>query len=158
MSSRDSPALTLDVAGRQADRLCVLALFGLLASAAALVGMRDPAVGLCLGTIGPVVIGYGLWRARWIGLQRLGRIVWLSDGRWQLAEMGGRVFEATLRGDSRAGSLYVWLRWDAEIVYSMLLFRGDLTEPALRRLIVRLRIDGSRSSREAPTPGASVDL
>jgi hypothetical protein len=144
MSSHASPPLVLEVGGRRADRRGVALLLALTVLVVAVAWLQGAALGLglCLATAG--VLGYGLWRARWFGVRRLSRIAWLADGRWELVDASGQVLEASLRGDTRVGSHYVWLRWNADVARSMLLFRGDLTEVELRRLIVRLRIQGLR--------------
>jgi hypothetical protein len=142
MSSRDSPPLSLEVRKRGAERWCAATLVALTVLAVVQTSMQAPLTGVSLTLVGGAVLGYGMWRAQWFGSRRLVRIAWLPDGRWQLVDASGVVVEASLRGDSRVGSHYAWLRWDADIVRSMLLFRGDLTEADLRRLIVRLRIDG----------------
>jgi hypothetical protein len=145
MSSRDVPALTLDVSRRRTDLRCASSLLALCALASVIAGVRSPVLGLCLAVVGLGSVSYGFWRACWWGTRRLDRIAWLPDGRWLLSERGGQSLEGRLRGDSRVGASYLWLRWDADIVRSMLLFHGDLTEPELRRLIVRCRIQGLQS-------------
>lgn len=58
----------------------------------------------------------------------------LTDGR-------GNELPAELRLDTRAGTSWVWLRWNAEGVRSMLLIQGDVGKAELRRLCLRLRLD-----------------
>jgi hypothetical protein len=150
MSSSTSSALTLDVEGRRTERRCILAASGLAACASTLAGLQSVAVAAVLALVGAGVLAYGFWRAGWVGSARIVRIAWLSDGRWLIAASSGRSIEGQLRADSRVGTWWVWLRWDADRVRSMLLFRGDLTEPDLRRLIVRLRIEGVGSRAQPP--------
>jgi len=150
MSSRDLPALILEVSHRRADRWCAVAVIALALVSSSLAAASHPAIGLCLALLAAASLSVGLWRARWFGRRRLSRVAWLPDGRWLLADRDGQWVEGRLRGDSRFGSHYVWLRWDADIVQSMLLFCGDLTEPDMRRLIVRLRIEGLPGPLETP--------
>jgi hypothetical protein len=104
----------------------------------------------------------GFWRAGWIGHQRqIIRIVWQADGRWFLTNARGGTVEAALRADTRISKRAIWLRWDIQLdcpgpwasipLRSMLLVTGDLPEPDLRRLFVRLRIDRSRPAAQLPT-------
>lgn len=152
MSSTSSPTLTCDVHARRADR-CV----ALLAPAAGAVGMSlvtsfDTLTTCMLLPTSVFLICGGLWRARWIGARRIASFTWLADGRWQLTDRGGASTEATLRKDSRVGSHWVWLRWQAGDRSwngsSLLLNAGDVSAHELRRLVLRLRIDGS--SRNTP--------
>jgi hypothetical protein len=95
------------------------------------------AVGVCLG----------LWRQGWLGGERrLTSVSWLPDGRWLLADAGHASAPADLRADSRVGSRWLWLRWNADCPHrprrrSLLLVRGDIPNPDLRRLVVRLRLE-----------------
>jgi hypothetical protein len=158
MSSRDSPPLNLNVGKRRAEGWCATLLIALAVLTVALLTQGAyAAAGLWLALAGAGPLAYGMRRATWFGPRRLVRIAWLADGRWELAEGTSAPFEATLRADTRVGSHYVWLRWDTDIVRSMLLFHGDLTEADLRRLIVRLRIEGLRNeaSQQSADKGAN---
>ena len=95
----------------------------------------------------------GFRNAGWIGRRRrIQRIVWQADGRWCLIEGAGQQVEAVLRGDSRVAAAHAWLHWDVQPPQrgsrTVLLVPGDVSEPDLRRLAVRLRID--QPGRAAP--------
>ena len=103
-----------------------------------------------LAALTALVVATGLARAGWLGgRDRIERIVWSSDGSWLLADAQGRSFEGTLRDDSRVGNHLVWLRWNASRTRSMLLVSGDIATAELRRLVVRLRLEGVRPVRRA---------
>ncbi|HEY4365929.1 MAG TPA: hypothetical protein VGN07_01740 [Steroidobacteraceae bacterium] len=110
----------------------------------------------------------GFNRAGWLGQQRrIRRLVWQADGRWFLSDTDRRQTEVTLRGDSRIGAGYAWLRWDTvssnripprriggAVIRTLLLVSGDVSRPELRRLLTRLRIhsplDGGRATLPLP--------
>jgi hypothetical protein len=94
----------------------------------------------------------GFWKAGWLGGRlRLRRIAWQVDGGWLLTDFSGATRQAELRGDSRLGAGCAWLRWDVQRgagwlwarTCTLLLVPGDVSAPDLRRLRVRLRIDGA---------------
>jgi hypothetical protein len=153
MSLQDLPALTLDVGKRRTERRCAWALASLVVLASGFAMARSVALGSFLAVGSSAA--YGLWRHGRSRCRRLTTIAWLADGRWRLVEEDGRVVEAVLRADSRISSHCVWLRWNADIVRSMLLFRGDLTEADLRRLIVKLRIEGARPAADPSEPASA---
>ena len=74
-------------------------------------------------------VGFGLWRAGWIGSRY--KIV----GSYRLPE--------ALSPDTRVMRHAVWLRWTTGLRHarSMLLVRGDLPAGQLRALRVHLRIE-----------------
>jgi hypothetical protein len=89
-------------------------------------------------------IGFGLWRAGWIGSRhRIVGLRWLADGGWLLADGRETAIRAELSGDTRLGRNILWLRWKTPRARwrAMLLVRGDLPDDALRALRVRLRIE-----------------
>lgn len=101
-------------------------------------------------------VGVGLWLHGWLGgARRWARIAWLADGSWRLRDARHTDVTAQLRADSRIGTRWVWLRWNAESAWprraSMLLVHGDIPTADLRRLIVRLRLDADlQTAAEAP--------
>jgi hypothetical protein len=104
-----------------------------------------------------MLVAFGFNRAGWLGdRERIEHVVWSSDGRWLLTDACGRQVEATLRDDTRVGNRSVWLRWNANRTRSKLLISGDLQAAELRRLIVRLRIQGGRRDPIDEAPGANV--
>ena len=123
-----------------------MALFGLVFAGALMfpsVSFLSAAFFILVAT----AVTTGLWWHGWLGgARRLARIAWLPDGRWQLRDARHTDVYAQLRADSRVGAHWVWLRWNAEPACarrpSMLLVHGDLPTADLRRLIVRLRLDG----------------
>jgi hypothetical protein len=98
------------------------------------------------------VTASGFWKAGWLGGRpRLQRIAWQVDGGWLLTDFSGATRHAELRGDSRLGAGCAWLRWDVQPgagglpagTCTLLLVPGDVSAPDLRRLRVRLRIEGA---------------
>jgi hypothetical protein len=156
MSSTSSPTLTLDVRSRHTERAAACCAIVAGASAPALVGGIGPlpvtALGACLG----LLLWLGFRRLGWLGAKnRLIRLAWRADGSWLLTDGSHRAVETRLRGDARVGRNWVWLRWDTTAptllrLRTMLLTRADLGAPELRRLIVRLRLEGD--GRHSPAP------
>lgn len=166
MSSQGLPTLELDVRSRRMEPAVAVLLTMLAAAAPWLLTGLLTSIALALSAIAAVVVPLGFWRAGWIGRQRqIIRIVWQADGRWFLTNAHGRTVEAVLRADTRISTKAIWLRWDTKQdcprpwastpVRSMLLVLGDLPEPDLRRLFVRLRIDRSRPAMQLPTTPTS---
>jgi len=88
-------------------------------------------------------VGFGLWRAGWIGSRhRIIGVRWLADGRWLLADRE-HTFPGKLAAGSRLFGTGLWLRWQTPCrgSRSMLLTVGDLPPDQLRALAVRLRIE-----------------
>jgi hypothetical protein len=77
-------------------------------------------------------------------------IVWEADGRWLLSR-AGKTWEATLSSNSWMNGPAMLLRWDAtegsNSRATVLLTVADLGTVPFRRLCVRLRIAGARTSR-----------
>jgi hypothetical protein len=89
-------------------------------------------------------IGFGLWRAGWIGSRhRIVGLRWLADGRWLLADSRGNAFSGELSAGTRLARNACWLHWttSGDRSRTMLLARGDLSDSELRALAVRLRIE-----------------
>lgn len=150
MSSSCSPTLLRDVHSRRTERWVV----ALALSAAGLVPFLTSLpvlVSVVCTVVSILLVGAGFWQAGWMlgGDHRIVAVSWLSDGRWLLTDRRGRTAEGTLLGQSRVGCRAVWLRWDlaGERYFSgrsLLLASIDTPENELRRLIVRLRIEGYR--------------
>lgn len=154
MSSQGSPRLELDLRGRYWERR--VAWFALILPPVCLMLLLPLPAAIGFGALTALAVMLGLLRAGWLGgADRIQRVTWSSDGRWQLTDARGRVLEGTLRADTRVASRLVWLRWNTSWTRSMLLVSGDIDMTELRRLIVRLRIEGVR---QAPSlrrsPGA----
>lgn len=137
----------IDVRARRAER--VLGVFALLGLTGAGMLLLPPFSFLSAGSFMVVTAALiaGLWLHGWLGgARRLARIAWLPNGQWQLRDARHTDVIAELRADSRFGARWLWLRWNAESAWprrpSMLLVHGDLPTADLRRLIVRLRLDG----------------
>lgn len=109
---------------------------------------------LFAGAAGLIVIGFGLWRAGWIGSRhRIVGLSWQADGRWLLADGGQNTFTGELAGGTRLFGNALWLQWTTpnHRFRSMLLATGDLPAGQLRALAVRLRIEApERALPEAP--------
>jgi hypothetical protein len=89
-------------------------------------------------------IGFGLWRAGWIGSgHRIVGLRWLADGRWLLADSRENEFAGELSAGTRLARNALWLRWKTPRgrQRSMLLAPGDMPASQLRALQIRLRIE-----------------
>lgn len=154
MSLQGSPRLELEVTQRRADRFVAVACVVLTAWAAPAIAMmaRLPWQLLPLvSVLAATVTAGGFWKAGWLGGRlRLRRIIWQADGGWRLTDISGVTRQAELRGDSRLGAGCAWLCWNLQPgagwwrgrCSTLLLGPGDVSTPDLRRLRVRLRIDG----------------
>ncbi|HEY7641996.1 MAG TPA: hypothetical protein VH814_19855 [Steroidobacteraceae bacterium] len=90
------------------------------------------------------VLGFGLWRAGWIGSRyRIAGLRWQDDGRWLLVDSRETAVAAELSPGTRLASGLLWLQWRTVPgrQRSMLLRPGDLPAGQLRALAVRLRIE-----------------
>jgi hypothetical protein len=158
MSLPGSPTLELDVGPRRTERRVALLAISFAAAAPWLAG-ADWTMAL-LGALGAGICWRGFQQAGWLGGERrISRVSWQAEGRWLLTDHGGRQFEVWLRPDSRVAAGLVWLRWDTGATHtlrteqgarSMLLTLGDIPGSQLRRLCVRLRLDGSQSCVRPP--------
>jgi hypothetical protein len=160
MSSQGLPTLELDVRTRRTERRVAALAIALAAGAP---WLMDPDFGiavLALSVAGAILSWAGFRRAGWIGgSRRIGRVSWQADGQWLLVDARGKEFEAVLRPDTRVAAGFIWLRWNAEGVRSMLLTKGDVPVGQLRRLGLRLRLDGSGSFRRTPrAPAMTHDM
>lgn len=144
MSSQGSPTLDLDVRSRRTERRIAMLILMTGAASPWLLQSGFAAFVLIAACAG-AILAFGFWRAGWLGGARaVARITWQGDGRWFLTDRKGSRLEATLQADSRRGPGCVWLRWQVigAASRSMLLLRDDLAPHELRRLLVRLAIDG----------------
>lgn len=141
-----------------------MALFALTASLATAVlwACKSMPAGLASAIL-VATLGGGFWYAGWIGRgsRRLKAVCWLQDGRWLLMDEANRVVAAKLHADTRVFARCVWLHWagadparDGRLRRSLLLAAGDIADSELRRLLVRLRIEGPAAL--AAAPGASA--
>jgi hypothetical protein len=143
MSSRNSPTLTLDVRMRRAEPCAAgLVLVGGVCGALLLGPTSWTNLLAAAGCL--AVVGFGLWRAGWIGSRhRVVGLRWLADGRWLLADSRENAFPAELSAGTRLAASVLWLVWRTDLGRrrSMLLAPGDLPASQLRALSVRLRIE-----------------
>jgi hypothetical protein len=137
-----------------------LAAVALLAAGlAAWLVFADFVTALVYGGCCVVVVAGLLHRAGWLGRgQRIIEATWHADGHWTLWREGQPPIDAVLLGGSRVAPNCVWLHWRTEDrpwqrLRSMLLTSPDLPRGELRRLVVRLRLQG-RSHGVLPVPAA----
>jgi hypothetical protein len=146
MSSTSSPALTIDVRARRAERVVALGVSALAAFAPWLMTeLTAGAASVAAVATGALAL-WGFRRAGWLGGGRsIARITWTSERRWIL-EAGSRASEATLTSGTRVGRTVLWLQWrtEGDLRRTLLLAWGDLPDEELRRLVARLRIEGAR--------------
>jgi hypothetical protein len=160
MSLPDFATLTIDVRARRAERLLgMVALTGVAMTAVLLLSV-SMMLAFAVLVLGLGATAFGLRSQGWLGgAGGLTSISWLADGRWLLSDGCHTNQPAELRGDSRVGSRWVWLRWQLlsspSKSRSMLLLDGDIPAADLRRLIVRLRLPSQRRHQLfAEAPGA----
>ena len=142
MSSRNSPTLTLDVRSRRAERRA--AGLAVAAGVCAVLLLEPSGMNAIAGAVCLAAMGFGLWRAGWIGSRhRIVGLRWLADGRWLLDDSRANSVPAELAGDTCLAREALWLRWRTlrGRRRSMLLAPGDLPAGELRALAVRLRIE-----------------
>jgi hypothetical protein len=157
MSLQGSPTLTLEIGSRRTEKRVAAGCVLLAAAAAAFAtatmtgkpaGNVSMLASIAIAVVAAVTALAGFRNAGWIGRSHgISRIVWQADGRWRLIDGAQQQVEAILRGDSRVGRGYAWLRWEVEPprvgwgrLRTVLLAPGDVSEPDLRRLSIRLRI------------------
>jgi hypothetical protein len=153
MSSPNSPPLNLEL---RAPRLeawiaCVAVTMAALVPIAFLPWMA----GVVCGVVAAGLIYWGFASTHWLARGRqIARVSWLPDGRWLVEESTGTVRECELGRGSRVFAHAAWLCLgpsDASRKPSYLLLTSfGLRHPSeLRRLILRLRLDGIRSPSPA---------
>jgi hypothetical protein len=128
---------------RRAERCAGWLVLGVGACSALMLG-RESGTQLLAGTACLAVIGFGLWRAGWIGSRhRIVGLRWLADGRWLLADGRHTTFSGELADGTRLFANALWLQWRTpnRRLRSMLLAAGDLPASQLRALAVRLRFE-----------------
>jgi hypothetical protein len=146
MSSPNSPPLNLEL---RAPRLeawiaCVAVIVAALAPLAFLPGMA----GVACGVLAAGLVYSGFASTHWLApAHQIARVSWLSDGRWVVEESTGTVRECELRRGSRVFAHAAWLclnpSGSSRKPFHLLLTSFGLRHPSeLRRLIVRLRLDG----------------
>jgi hypothetical protein len=154
MSSRTLPPVVLELArGRSQSRCVVLCLAASALGPALLVLWLGWAwtLGLCLMT--SLLTALAFHRAGWLGASRhVARAIWRADGSWDLVGTQGQHVEARLAADTRMSPYALWLRWDVQPSLpsgrlprrpAAMLMPSDLPGGDFRRLLVRLRVDGS---------------
>lgn len=158
MSSPSSPLITLDVAHRPAEVWIGRAALVFAALCPWVVSTFAPVECFLLSVVLTAVVATGLMQSGWLG-RRLDQIVslsWLADGRWMARRRDGRVLECELCLNSRVVAGCVWLQLRAihapRRARSLLLVQPHTRADALRRLIVRLRVDVPRGGAALPLP------
>lgn len=156
MSSPSSPTLILDVRTRRAEAAVVAWTVAATLAAPGLLSVLTLASAGALGTLTALGAAWGFSRGGWLsGERRIAAVTWTGDGRWLLTDAAGRVQQAALDPGTRVFPRLIWLRWriNGAARRSMLLTSLDLAAPDLRRLAVRLRIEGFTG---APPPGVAA--
>lgn len=119
-------------------------------SAAGLLALGGAPAWAALAAVALVASIAGLRSMGWLGgMRRLVNVAWLADGTWLLTDARQRTMRGVICSDTRVGKGWVWLRWNTSGRFDappMWLARGDVSDEDLRRLKVRLRIEGVRSA------------
>lgn len=149
MSLPNSPPLNLEL---RAPRHEAQIAWAAVILAAAVPTLFFPSIpGVMVGFFAGGVLYLGFANAQWLAPARsIARLSWLADGRWLAQDAAGTVWECELRSSSRAFAKAAWLCLEPSDAsrkpFYLLLTSGGLRHPGeLRRLIVRLRLDGMRS-------------
>jgi hypothetical protein len=140
MSSPGLPALTLDIAARRGERLVVLAVV-VLAASAIFVTDAPVIVRSTLAALLAVALAAQFAAMGWLsGPRRIARIVCQQSGHWVLYQANGREIHAELSVASRISKQALWLCWSGRGWRPLLLFARDVSSHDYRRLLVRLRL------------------
>ena len=153
MSSPNSPPLNLEL---RAPRLeawiaCVAVMMAAVVPLVFLPWMA----GVACSVLAAGLIYSGFASTHWLApAHQIARVSWLADGRWVVEEFTGTVTECELRRGSRVFAHAAWLCLDPSDAsrkpLHLLLTSFGLRHPSeLRRLILRLRLDGARSASPA---------
>lgn len=155
MSSRTSPPLVLELDSLRTQRCCVRGtLAACLLAPFMLAGWLGWVAVVVLGIMTTGLTAIAFRHAGWLGGRRsLTRAVWRTDGSWCLSDGAGQQIDATLADDSRMSPRAIWLRWKPDFADApraslprrpaVVLLPSDLPPGDFRRLLVRLRVDGS---------------
>jgi hypothetical protein len=151
MSLPSSPPLNLDLRVRPTEERIVTASLVL----AALAPWVLPGSFLLLSSLSLLLclcVYAGVYNAGWLAVPHaVVRLAWLADGRWIVSECSGATAECELNPSSRVVSGAVWLKLQSaqqpDRKYTLLLTRADSNRADLRRLIVRLQLEGFRAPR-----------
>jgi hypothetical protein len=107
------------------------------------------------GVLAAALIYSGFAGTHWLApAHQIARVSWLADGRWVVEESTGAVSECELGRGSRVFAHAAWLCLEpsgsSRKPLHLLLTSFGLRHPSeLRRLILRLRLDGVRSPSPA---------
>lgn len=152
MSSPSSPTLLSDVSSRRAERRaawltavgCVVASV-LVSASVGTEGATAMTGALAAAFVAGAAACLGLWHAGWFDGRHIRQLSWLSQGRWILTDAADRRWCGRLCGQTRVAGRWVWLRWRLDDGRSrcLLIAPGDIDAQDLRRLVVRLRIEGA---------------
>jgi hypothetical protein len=138
----------IDVRARRAEPVVVVCTLAVAGLSPWLLTSLDPAVALSAGVVAFSGMAIGFRLAGWLGGKAsIETVSWISDGRWRLTDRAGAQIEANLAAGTRVGPGLVWLQWRPSnagfpLMRTMLLTHRDLPAQELRRLVVRLRVDG----------------
>ena len=152
MSSTSSPTLIIEVRARRTERLVAVCTLAIVFLSPWLLMSLAPAAAFSAGVAAVLAAAMGFRLAGWLGGRTsIARLSWIPEGRWFLTDRAGAQLEASLGAGTRVGPGLVWLQWRVltarfPLVRTMLLTDRDLPAQDLRRLVVRLRIDGPRHS------------
>jgi hypothetical protein len=149
MSSPNSPPLNLEL---RAPRLeAWVAYVAVTVAALAPLAVLPWMTGVVCGVLSAGLIYSGFASTHWLApAQQIARVSWLADGRWVVEESSGTIMECELRRGSRVFAHAAWLCLEpskcSHKALHVLLTSFGLHHPSeLRRLILRLRLDGVRS-------------
>jgi hypothetical protein len=149
MSLPSSPPLNLDIRSRRTEAHLALGCL-ILAVIGPWLSSGSSLVLACLSALLGLCVYVGLHRAGWLATaQRVARLAWLSDGRWMVSDEAGRSVECELHSSTRVSAYAVWLCLRSSEAphrrFSLLLSRIEHGDGDLRRLMVRLQLDGAKS-------------
>lgn len=148
MSSPNSPPLILELRAPRVEA-CLAWLAVMMAAVVPPLFLPWIAGAICAPfAAGLVYLGFA--RTHWLSpAQQIARVSWLTDGRWLVEQSAGAIRECELGHGSRVFAHAAWLRLDPSAPsrkpFHLLVTSFGLRHPSeLRRLILRLRLDGVR--------------
>jgi hypothetical protein len=157
MSSPASPSLTTDGLDRSLEQGVVIVSLVVAAGLPwAASGGRAP-LQCALLAVTLVALVAAAWRlAGWLGgSSALRSAHWDSDGFWRLELADGSALEGRLTSGSRVVPPWVFLAWRTSRGRRSMLLCGTRRSVALRRLVVRLRLEAHAVPAAVDAPGTN---
>jgi hypothetical protein len=153
LSSHASPSLEIEHSARS-EYTVIVTVGATIAIVPWWLPQVAPLVSALIASAAGFIAAVSFWRVGWLGAgRRLHKAVWATDGDWRLVDRNGVSWPAQLLPASRILGQLMWLCFMTERgPRDQLLIGSDLAPAVRRRLITRLRLEGSQQKPRA-TPG-----